>query len=171
MNEVVTKICGVLRHAVVVGVSIPVVLSVENAAAASFCSSIDLLIEEAPQDFSGIVVEPRKVSGGYDVTFKLEGASNCAARQLLNGKSYYCTWEFQHRDAKAYATFDNLSQELQSCISDRAALSDDQSVNHPDFYDSRIFLLDLVKVAVSVKDKSALGSTFIFVTVEPRIGI
>lgn len=100
----------------------------------------------------------------------LEGASECAVRQQLNSKSYYCTWEFRHRDAVAYTTFEEIRQELQSCIGDRAALSDDQNVNHPDFYDSRIFRLDQAKVAVSVKDKSALGSTFIFVSVKPLSG-
>lgn len=170
MNELVETICRVLLRTVVIGVSISVVLSIEIAAAASFCSNINLLIEEAPRNFSDIIVEPRKGSGGYDVTLKLDGASDCAARQLLNSKSYYCTWEFRHRDAEAYATFEALGQKLQSCIGDRAVLSDDQNVNHPDFYESHMFLLGRVKVAVSVKDKSALGSTFIFVSVEPLSG-
>lgn len=170
MNGFVTMICRILRHAVVIGVSIAVVLSIENATAASFCSDIDLLINEAPRDFSDIIVEPGKGSGGHDVTLKLDGASDCAARQLLNGKSYACTWAFRYRDAEAYTTFEELGEELQSCIGDRAVLSDDQKVNHPDFYDSRLFFLGQVKVTVSVKDKSALGSTFVFVSVEPLSG-
>jgi len=75
-------------------------------------------------------------------------------------------WEVRHRDAGAYTTFEALGQKLQSCIGDRAVLSDDQSVNHPDFYDSHTFLLGQVKVAASVKDKSALGRIFVFVSVE-----
>jgi hypothetical protein len=67
-------------------------------------------------------------------------------------------------------TFKALGQELESCIGDRAVLSDDQNVNHPDFYEARMFLLDQAKVSVSVKDKSALGSTFVFVSVEPLMG-
>lgn len=162
--------CRMLLHTQSIAVLMAVGLSVQSAAASSFCANINLLIDKASQDFAEIIVEPSRASGGYDVMFKLEGASDCAVRQLLESKSYHCTWTFQHRDAEAYTTFENLDQALRSCIGDRAALSDDQRVNHPDFYDSRIFLLDQTKVAVSVKDKSALGSTFIFVSVEPRIG-
>jgi hypothetical protein len=49
-------------------------------------------------------------------------------------------------------------------------VSDDQNVNHPDFYDAQLFLLDRAKVAVSVKDKSAQESTFVFVSVVPMTG-
>ena len=157
-----------LRHIVAITVSIPLALSIENAVAASFCSNINLLIDAAPRNFFDMPVDRTEGSNGHDAVLKLEGSSDCAIRQLLDGKLYSCTWEFQHRDAKAYKTFDEFGQKLKKCIGDRAALSDDQSVNHPDFYDSRIFLLDRVKVAVSVKDKSALGRTFVFVSVEPR---
>ncbi|MDH3663542.1 MAG: hypothetical protein OEU92_26590 [Alphaproteobacteria bacterium] len=87
-------------------------------------------------------------------------------RRLLHAKSYYCTWEFQHRDLDAYEVFEELGQKLESCIGGDSILSDDQRVNHPDFYDVRIFQLDDVKVAVSVKDKSTLGATYVFVSVE-----
>ncbi|MDH3661393.1 MAG: hypothetical protein OEU92_15425 [Alphaproteobacteria bacterium] len=170
MNDIFKTISRVLLRTVVIAVSMPAALSIEDAVAQSICSDINILIEEAPRDFSGIIVEPSRGSGGYGVTFELEGASDCTVRQLLKGKSYYCTWEFRHRDAEAYMTYKALGQDLQSCIGDRAVLSDDQNVNHPDFYESRMFLLDQAKVSVSVKDKSALGSTFIFVSVEPLTG-
>ena len=170
VNDIYKTISRVLLRTVVIAVSMPAALSIEDAVAKSICSDINILIEEAPRDFSGIIVEPSRGSSGYGVTFELEGASDCTVRQLLKGKSYYCTWEFRHRDAEAYMTFKALGQELQSCIGDRAILSDDQNVNHPDFYESRMFLLDQAKVSVSVKDKSALGSTFIFVSVEPLSG-
>ena len=170
MNDLFKKASRVLLRTVVIAVSMPAALSIEDAVANSICSDINILIEEAPRDFSAIIVEPSRGSGGYGVTFELEGASDCAVRQLLRGKSYYCTWEFRHRDAEAYMTFKALGQELESCIGDRAVLSDDQNVNHPDFYEARMFLLDQAKVSVSVKDKSALGSTFVFVSVEPLTG-
>lgn len=155
-----------LRRIIVVTALIPMALFVESAAAKSFCSDINLLIDAAPGNFSNMDVEPSEGSESRDVMPELEGSSDCAIRPLIRGKSYFCTWEFRHRDADAYATFEALGEDLQSCIGDRADVSDDQSVNHPDFYDSRMFLLDKVKVAVTVKDKSALGSTFVFV--EPR---
>ena len=159
-----------LRRNVAVVISLPVALSIESAVAGSFCSRMNLLIDAAPGNFSELSDESGEGSGARDVALKLEGSADCAVRQLIKGKSYSCTWEFRHRDANAYAKFEELRQALQSCIGDRATPSDDQNVNHPDFYDSRIFLLDKAKVAVSVKDKSALGSTFVFVFVEPRIG-
>lgn len=159
-----------LLRIVVLAASMPAALPIENAVAASFCSSIELLIDAAPGDFSDVTVEPAEGSGGRDVTLQLEDSTDCMVRQLIKSKSYACTWKFRHHDANAYAKFEALSQALQDCIGDRATLSDDQNVNHPDFYDSRMFLLDKAKVAVSVKDKSALGSTFVFIFVEPRIG-
>ncbi len=161
----------VLRRVVVVAALMPVALSIEHAVAASFCSSINLLIDAAPGNFADLTVEPGEGSASREDALKLEGSADCTVRQLINSKSYACTWEFRHRDANAYAKFEALDQALQSCIGDRATMSDDQEVNHPDFYDARLFLLDKVKVVVSVKDKSALGSTFVFVFVEPRIGI
>ncbi|MGI9508707.1 MAG: hypothetical protein ACR2QJ_05080 [Geminicoccaceae bacterium] len=159
-----------LRYIAVAILAMPMALSVERAMAASFCSNIELLMDAAPGNFSDITIEPGEGSSGRDVTLELEGSADCAVRQLIRNKSYFCTWEFPHRDANAYATFEALAQALQGCIGDRATASDDQNVNHPDFYDSRIFLLETVKVAVSVKDKSALGNTFVFVFVEPRTG-
>lgn len=159
-----------VRHtstlALAIAASVSVGASVEEAIAGGFCTDIDRLVAEAPADFSDVIVESSGGSGGFDVTLKLEGASDCAVRRLLHAKSYYCTWAFQHRDADAYEVFEELGQKLESCIGDDAVLSDDQGVNHPDFYDARIFRLDDVKVAISVKDKSALGATYVFVSVE-----
>lgn len=153
----------------IVGLLISMVLSINAAAAADFCKNIDHLIDEATRDFSGIIIYSGQGSSSTDVMLELKGASDCAIRQLLEGKSYYCTWTFQYRDVEAYATFETLGQELKNCLGDRAALSDDQQVNHPDFYDAQLFLLDQAKLALSVKDKSALGNTFVFISVQPHV--
>ena len=159
-----------LRRIAVVITSIVLGWSVENANAASFCSDLNRLIDAAPGDFSDIIVQPSERAGGRDITLKLEGSADCLVRQMIRSKSYGCTWEFRLGDADAYTRFDQLGQALRSCIGDRGTLSNDQSVNHPDFYDSRMFLLDNVKVSVSVKDKSALERTFVFLFVEPLSG-
>ena len=143
--------------AVAAAASVPMALPVEDAAADSFCANIDRLVAEVPNDFSG-------------VTLKFEGASDCTVRSLLHGKSYHCTWDFPHRDDEAYETFENIRQKLEDCLDDNAIRSDDQDVNHPDFYDARIFQLGEVKLAVSVKDKSMLGATFVFFSVAPLKG-
>ncbi|MGI9500071.1 MAG: hypothetical protein ACR2P3_08535 [Geminicoccaceae bacterium] len=150
--------------------SIAIAAPIESALASSFCSDVNHLIENVHASFSEIIVEPGRASGGYDVTLKLDGAFDCAVTPRINKKSYYCTWKFQYRAANAYTTFKKLDLELKECIGDRAVLHKDQSVNHPDFYDSRIFQLDQAKITVSVKDKGALGNTFIFIWVEPGSG-
>ncbi|MGH1483784.1 MAG: hypothetical protein ACRBM6_34715 [Geminicoccales bacterium] len=152
--------------ALVTAAAVSIGSSSDDAIAGNFCTDINRLVAEAPEDFSDVIIESGRGSGGFDVTLKLEGASNCAVRRLLHAKSYYCTWEFQHRDVNAYKVFEELGQKLKSCVGGDAILSNDQGVNHPDFYDARIFQLDDVKVAVSVKDKSTLGATYVFVSVE-----
>lgn len=155
-----------LMFALATAAAVSIGVSGDDAIAGNFCTDINRLVAEAPEDFSDVIIESGSGSGGFDVTLKLEGASNCAVRRLLHAKSYYCTWEFQHRDVSAYEVFEELGQQLKSCVGGDAILSNDQGVNHPDFYDARIFQLDDVKVAVSVKDKSALGATYVFVSVE-----
>ncbi|MGI9452852.1 MAG: hypothetical protein ACR2QH_19760, partial [Geminicoccaceae bacterium] len=112
MNDIFRTISRVLLRTLVIVASMPAALSIEGAAAKSFCSDINVLIDEAPRDFSGIIVGSSRGSSEHGVTFELEGASDCTVRQLLKGKSYYCTWEFRHRDAEAYMTFKALGQEL-----------------------------------------------------------
>ena len=149
-----------------IAVSVSIGVSVDEAIADNFCTDISRLVAEAPYDFPNVTVESRRGSGGFDVTLKLANASDCAVRRLLHANSYYCTWEFQHRDAHAYEVFEDLGQKLERCVGRDAARSDDQNVNHPDFYDARIFELGDVKIAISVKDKSELEATYVFVSVE-----
>jgi hypothetical protein len=44
-------------------------------------------------------------------------------------------------------------------------MATDQSVNHPDAYDLRLFRLDGAEFAVSLKDKGALQQTLVFLRV------
>ena len=152
--------------ALVFAASVPIGAVVDDAIAGSFCADIDRLVAEAPDDFSDVIIESSRGSGGFDVTLKLEGVSDCAVRPLLHARSYSCSWEFRHRDADAYELFEELGRKLEGCFDDDAAVSDDQNVNHPDFYDARIFRLDDVMVALSGKDKSEMGGTYVFVSVE-----
>lgn len=170
MKMIFEILCRLPMLALAAAASVPIALSVEDAVAGSFCANINQLVAEASKEFSGITTESSGGSGGLDVTLKLEGSSDCAVRRLLHAKSYYCTWDFQHRDGEAYETFEEIRQKLESCIGSHAILSDDQNVNHPDFYDARIFQLGEVKLAVSVKDKSTLATTFVFLSVEPLKG-
>ena len=108
MNDIFRTISRVLLRTVVIAASMPAALSIEDAAAKSFCSDINILIDEAARDFSGIIIESNRGSSRHGVTFELDGASDCTVKQLLKGKSYYCTWEFRHRDAEVRHPFRNF---------------------------------------------------------------
>ena len=88
--------------------------------------------------------------------------------KTLKGSAYHCSWAFPHRAEQAYDTFDEFVREVKDCIGQKATLHSDQSVNHPDSYALRRFEMEQAEVTVSVKDKGALGSTFVFVRVQGR---
>jgi len=141
-----------------------------TAGTENHCSNLKQLIANVPSKFSKIIVNADRQSGGYDVTLRLEGAMECAVMAQSNKRSYYCVWKFLYRDASAYRKFAELDREVNDCFGHWAISSRDQSVNHPDFYDSRMYKMDQAKVTVSVKDKSALGTTFVYVWVAPQNG-
>lgn len=97
----------------------------------------------------------------------LAGAEDCAVtRSLAGSKAYHCAWGFAYRDAGAAAAFEAIDRSLQACFGERARMSGDDRVNHPDSYDLRRYRLGEVEVALSLKDKSALSRTYIFVRVQ-----
>ncbi len=140
------------------------------AQAEDFCTSIDRLIDQSRSDFSEIADKPKGDTGDHEVTLTLAGASYCTVTKQSKSNWYHCGWEFPHRATRAYDTFDELVSRLNDCIGQQATLHEDQSVNHPDFYALRRFELQQADVSVSVKDKGALGSTFVFIRVQGRKG-
>ena len=81
---------------------------------------------------------------------------------------YHCGWEFPHRAEQAYETLDAFVEAAHDCIGPQATVHSDQGVNHPDFYDARRFEMKEAEVSVSVKDKGALGRTFVFIRVRSK---
>jgi len=130
--------------------------------AAELCEDMNILVREARSNFSNWQVETTATA----MPPMLPGAEDCTMSQSLSGaKVYHCAWKFAYRAVGAYGTFDAYKQSFQECFGDRAHLSRDQSVNHPDFYDLHQYQLDQVNVTLSIKDKSALQSTYVFVRV------
>ncbi len=138
------------------------------AQAQDFCAKVDHLIDQSQSGFSKIAAKPKGSAGDRDVTLSLAGASRCSVTMKSKKNWYHCAWEFPHRAEQAYETFEEIAGKLNVCIGERATLHSDRSVNHPDFYASRRFELKQADVSVSVKDKGALGSTFVFVRVQGR---
>ena len=85
--------------------------------------------------------------------------------ELSKRENYHCKWGFSYRAPAATAAFAAYEQALRQCLGDRATESRDPGVNHPDFYDRRLFQTDSFGVSVSLKDKAALMQTFVFLRV------
>ena len=86
----------------------------------------------------------------------------------LSGDFYHCRWDFPHRAQEAYATFDDFVLSVGKCIGETADMLKDQNVNHPDYYALTRYEAEKASVTVSVKDKSALDRTFVFIRVEAK---
>ena len=112
--------------------------------------------------------QPNGDAGDHDVTLTLAGASYCFVTKKLKTSFYQCAWEFPYRAKQAYDTFDEFVREVDDCIGQHATLHADQSVNHPDFYALRRFETEQAEVNVSVKEKSALSTTFVFIRIKAR---
>ena len=132
------------------------------------CSDVKILIEHARSNFSSNPVRPGEGEGGDAGPLMLRDASDCRVALQLAGNFYYCAWKHPFRAASAALSFERINKELKECIGDRATIHSDQGVNHPDFYDSRHYILDGAVVTVSLKDKIELQSTFVFVRVNSR---
>ena len=133
------------------------------ADAAAFCADVKILVNQAHGNFSNWT---RDRPGAA-----LPGADDCALRQSLAGpKSYVCAWAFPYRAAEAHGTFETFNRSLQDCFGDPAPSGRDHRVNHPDSYDLRQYRSGRVEVAVSIKDKSALQKTYLFLRVHGEPG-
>lgn len=136
------------------------------AQAQDLCTNIEDLIDQSRSQFADIMDKPNGETGGYHVTLTLAGASDCSVTEKMKRSSYQCGWEFPLRAQQAYDTFDRFVREVNECIGQSATVHSDQSVNHPDYYALRRYEMAQTDVSVSVKDKSALGSTFVFIRVQ-----
>ena len=136
------------------------------AQAQDLCTNIEYLIDQSRSQFAEIANKPNGDTGDYDVTLTLAGASYCFVTKKSKRNIYHCGWEFPYRAQHAYDTFDEFVRGVNECIGQHATLHTDQSVNHPDYYASRRYEMEWAEVSVSVKDKGALGSTFVFIRVQ-----
>jgi len=126
------------------------------------CTELETLVAKV---HSGLLKTPSAVADSAIPLMSTEPESCAAAPTLSGATDHYCVWRFEYRTAEAYGVFNNLNRSFQECFGDGARVRSDQKVNHPDFYDLRRFEVDPVHVAVSIKDKSAMQSTYVFVRV------
>lgn len=136
------------------------------AQAQDLCTNIDYLIDQSRSQFVAIVDKPSGDRGDHAATLTLADASYCFVTKQPKRNLYHCGWEFPYREKHAYDTFDEFVREMTECIGHHATLHTDQNVNHPDYYALRRYEMEQAEVSVSVKDKAALGSTFVFIRVQ-----
>lgn len=101
-----------------------------------------------------------------DMPDTLAGAESCRMSLSLSGaKTFTCAWPFPFRDPVAGQAFDATIAALETCLPGAALAGPDQLVNHPDSYDLRQYDLGKTSISVSLKDKGALGLTYVFLGV------
>lgn len=123
----------------------------------------ELLCEDLNAFFDQVRSEPKTLPD------PLPGAQGCGVSKTIDGtEAVHCNWSYPYRGAEAKAAIDQIVRSIHSCFADAAVAAVDLGVNHPDSYDLRQFLVDGALVSVSLKDKSALGETYVFLRAEAR---
>ena len=121
----------------------------------SFCARLDALSPVQPA-----LMLPPALS---------DQAGVCQTSRALSGSVHvHCRWSFVYRSDAATALFEGLFETVATCLGPDAVITTDQSVNHPDAYDLRMFDIAGRTFAVSLKDKGALQQTLVFVRVQQR---
>ncbi len=96
------------------------------------------------------------------------GTASCRSSLALGGaRSLNCHWTFAYRSDEAQTAFEGATSSLERCFNGQAQPIADQAVNHPDFYDLKVFQHPQGEVGISLKDKGALAQTLIFLRVAP----
>lgn len=136
-----------------------IALPAERGRADGVCADMNTLLEQAQSNFAGDV--------GSLPQLRLDGADSCATFfSPGESRGFHCVWEFSYRAAEAEKTFTYFDETLQRCFADRARVEHDQPVNHPDSYRLQQYQVGPVTVSVSLKDKSALQKTYVFLRVD-----
>lgn len=80
------------------------------------------------------------------------------------GGALSCRWDFALRDKAATRVYAALAEAARECAQ---TAEKDVGVNHPDSYDAVSFRAGEVWLRLSLKDKSALGLTILFLQRSP----
>lgn len=95
------------------------------------------------------------------------GADQCASAVGEGGTSiYYCSWSFPFRSGEARDLFTALNQQIGACLKIGSAAASDQPVNHPDSFWLNTYRLENTELSISVKDKSTLEKSLLFLRVQ-----
>ncbi len=140
--------------------------SVNSVAAQTLCADVTYLIEQSRSQFSDITGDPINESGELAARFVLPEAWRCSISVDIEKAAYVCSWKFPHATAQARSTYERFVAEIRACIGHVATENQDQSVNHPDFYELVYYALEDGEVSVTLKNKSKMRSTFVSIGVD-----
>jgi len=123
-------------------------------------------VADVCQEMTTLVSQARTNFDSGDMT-ALTGATSCALSQSLAGNAAYtCAWQFSFRDQAATTAFDAFNTHVGTCFAQSNAVIADAGVNHPDTYFQRLYTVDGATIRISLKDKSALQQTYVFVGIQ-----
>lgn len=106
-------------------------------------------------------------SATFDRLSDVDSSVSCARAVGLNGaRSLHCAWPFAYRSVQGTSAFDAMLAAVGDCAV--SIPTEPSRVNHPDSYELRQFRLGGATVSVSLKDKSALARTYLFLRIERR---
>jgi len=94
--------------------------------------------------------------------------ATCQTGQLLNGATQTtCHWMFPQQSDQAATRLEVLRTDIIHCLGEQSARAVEPGVNHPDTYAQQLFEGQGVRVSLSLKRKSALGQSLVFLAVSP----
>ena len=146
--------------------ALTLVLVGATARASDFCVEVTDLIEQARSGFADF--DEKKYGGVTDAIsdLGLDTVPHCRLTENAGRQFYRCGWDFPLRAEQASKSFDTLAGNIAGCLGEQATLNSDRSVNHPDFYALRQYRVEKASVSVSIKDKGALGRTFVAISIQ-----
>ncbi|WP_187430332.1 hypothetical protein ROLI_027350 [Roseobacter fucihabitans] len=140
-------------------------LSNGAASASEFCENMKVLTAKARSNFETKSTQPAE----FMVLKTLPDAKKCTlGRALSGGNTYHCAWNYPFRDDAANMAFEAFNLMMRECFKNRSEKIEDTGVNHPDTYYQIHHILDEVVVSVSLKDKSSLQETYLFVGIQGK---
>ena len=130
------------------------------------CEDVRYLIEQSKSQFAAIRGGSDHQFGGFETTFTLPDVWYCGILEDVEKWSYRCVWKYPLGDEQARTAYQDLSTAMKACIGDIAEEQVDQTVNHPDIYQSRYYQLPKGALNINLKNKADLESTLVSMRID-----
>ena len=122
------------------------------------------------QNLTSLALNNFKYSKSNSTELPRLGADECSVALGEGGiRMYFCSWGFEYRSGEARSFFGELERKLIACLKPSSPARDDQQVNHPDSFIHDTYTVSGIDLSVSVKDKSPLQKTFVFVRMQRSV--